>query len=287
MVKAETDLRARESEHQQQQSKLERVVRQVAACRIVAPDAGMVVYATTGGRGGNREPLRVGQDVSERQELINLPSGDAMNVEVKVQESNLRKVREGQTVLVRVDALPGDVFRGRLTRIGLLPDSTRAWLKPDLKVYNCIVELDAPSAKLRPGMGCRAEIVVQELDNAVFVPVQAVIRVKRRPTVYVVGKGPAVPRAIEIGLDNNRMVHVIRGLQPGEQVSLTPPLAEGEEPAADASSQAPQRAPEPGASSADGPPPGAAFTNGPPRRRGGERPGAGAPDSRHGRRPPA
>ena len=232
VVKAETDARAREAEHLQQKAKLDKTQAQIEACRVIAPADGMVVLPTTGsGRwGGNREPLAVGQDVSERQELIHLPISDAMNVEVKVQESNLRKVQPGQTVLVRVDAIPNEVFAGTLTKIGLLPDATRAWLNPDLKVYNCVVELNRSSPKLRPGMTCRAEIVVEELADAVYVPLQAVVRVGRAPTVYVVNHARVTPREVETGLDNNRVVHVVRGLEAGETVWLTPPLAQGETP---------------------------------------------------------
>lgn len=229
MVKAETDARAKEAEYLQQKAKLDKTLAQIEACRIVAPADGMVVYPmTSGGRGGNREPLRVGQEVSERQELLHLPVSEAMDVEVKVQESNLRRIQAELTVLVRIDAMPNEVFRGRLTKIALLPDATRAWLNPDLKVYNCSVVLETSSPKLRPGMSCRAEIIVQELENAMYVPLQTLVRVGQKPTVYVVSRGKVTPREVVTGLDNNRVVHIVSGLEPGETVWLTPPLAEGE-----------------------------------------------------------
>jgi hypothetical protein len=60
------------------------------------------------------------------------------------------------------------------------------------------------------------------------VPVQAVITVADQATVYVLEDNESVPRPVEIGLDNNRMVHVISGLEPGELVLLAPPLKSGE-----------------------------------------------------------
>jgi HlyD family secretion protein len=228
VVKAEADLRARESEHERQQSKLQKIVDQIAACRITAPADGMVVYASSGDgrryRGG--EPLKVGSEVSERQELIHLPTSDALNASIRVQESSLRKVAVGQRALITVDAVPGRVYRGTLTSIPMLPDATRAWLNPDLKVYNCVVELENGAKDLRPGMSCRGEIIVDELPEAVFVPVQCVLRVNGQATAYVASGDSTDKRPIAVGMDNGRMIHVREGLAPGEQVLLTPPLAD-------------------------------------------------------------
>jgi HlyD family secretion protein len=79
-------------------------------------------------------------------------------------------------------------------------------------------------ADLKAGMSCKAEIIVEEYEDVVYVPVQAVLRVEGEPTVFVCAGGSYVPREVEIGLDNNRMVHVIRGLDEGEVVLTTPPL---------------------------------------------------------------
>ena len=102
------------------------------------------------------------------------------------------------------------------------------WLNPDLKVYTTEIHLDEEEDGLRTGMSCRASIIIAEYQDVVYIPVQAVIRIGDQPTVYVVEDGRIKPRKVEIGLDNNRMVHVISGLEPGEHVLLTPPLAEAE-----------------------------------------------------------
>jgi len=49
-----------------------------------------------------------------------------------------------------------------------------------------------------------------------------------KPTVYVVNGKALEPRKVEIGLDNNRMIHILSGLGEGEIVSLTPPLESAE-----------------------------------------------------------
>lgn len=228
MVKAEADLRARESEHERQKSRLAKTLSQIEACRIVAPADGMVVYATSGQGRGYRggEPLKIGTEVTERQELIHLPTSRDMNVSIRVQESSLRKISVGQRVRVTVDAVPGRIYRGVLTHIPVLPDATRAWLNPDLKIYACEAQLEGGAQDLRPGMSCRAEIVVEELADVVFVPVQCILRVNHLPTAHVYAGGSVEKRTVVMGMDNGRMLHVIEGLLPGEQVLLNPPLAD-------------------------------------------------------------
>ena len=76
---------------------------------------------------------------------------------------------------------------------------------------------------------------MEQYADAVYIPVQAVLLVGGRPTAYVLRNDSFEARSVETGLDNNRMVRIIKGLQPGEVVSLAPPLPQAAvgEPASD------------------------------------------------------
>ncbi|MCC5828757.1 MAG: efflux RND transporter periplasmic adaptor subunit [Phycisphaeraceae bacterium] len=229
-VQARADLRAREADFRTQQMRLERMKDQIEKSRIYAPSSGMVVYPTTGQTrwGSNVEPLSAGQEVRERQELIHLPSPGSLIAEIKIHESVLDKVRPGQRVMITVDALPDRRFEGRVARIAPLPDASSMFMNPDLKVYNTVIEIQGQPTDLRTGMSCRAEIIVETFEQAKAVPIQAVVRVDDRPTVYVLERGRLEPRQVRLGLDNQREVRILDGLARGEYVSLTPPLASGE-----------------------------------------------------------
>ena len=230
VVNAEADLRARESQFKREKSKLENINEQIEKCSITAPSGGMVVYAQGEGRRRREEPLAVGREVSERQEILYLPTTTIMNARTQIQESSLSKIKEGLPVLVKINALQGVMLDGVLTKIAILPDSTRSWLNPDLKVYNCEVELEESDADLRPGMSCSVTIVIREFDDAVYVPIQSVVRVGNKPTVYIVKGSKQIARTVKTGMNNNRMIHIIDGLSEGEQVSLAPPLKPSEAP---------------------------------------------------------
>lgn len=228
VVQADADLKAKEQEYARQEAKLNKLLDQISKATIYAPADGMVIYATTARRGGwrdNREPLDEGVEVWERQELIYLPTADSAMAEVDIHEASLEKVRVGLPALITVDALPGQKFLGTVGRIAPLPDSQSMWMNPDLKVYNSDIYLEGEYPDLRTGMSCKVEIVVAQYEDAIYVPVQSVIRVNRQPTVYVVKEdGEVEERPVEIGLDNNRMVRITSGLREGEVVWLAPPL---------------------------------------------------------------
>ncbi|MBP7276288.1 MAG: efflux transporter periplasmic adaptor subunit [Kiritimatiellae bacterium] len=247
VIRAEADLRGRESEYERQNQRLDRILDMIAKCRITAPAAGMVIFATTmAGRRWDREPLGSGVEVVERQELIHLPAKSEMMAVIQIPESSLPKLRTGLPARIRVDAMPGRGFVGSLERIAILPNSAQQWLNPDLKVYDGDVFFSDGDAEMRPGMSCEVEIMVDHYEDAVYVPLQCVIRMENEPTVFIRGAdGGISPRRVRTGLDNNRMVRIIEGLTGGEEVLLAPPLPQSSAPESrDAAPRAGESGPE-------------------------------------------
>lgn len=228
VVQAEAKQKASEAEYKQQQDKFVKIENQIKKTKIYAPMDGTVIYATSTKMSWrtNTEPLDEGQAVRERQELIYLPTTTSYNAEIKVHESSLEKIHVGLPVHITIDALPGRVFTGRVASIAPLPDATSMFMNPDLKVYNSVIQVDGNGADLRNGMSCQAEILIEHFDKALYVPLQAVIRVAGQETLYLAKNGKFVPQPVEIGLDNNRMVQILEGVQAGDQALLTPPLAD-------------------------------------------------------------
>lgn len=298
VVDAEADLRAKEQQHKREQHKLDKVTAQIEKCRIYAPCDGMVVYANDEDRRrGDSEPLAEGVEVFERQALIRLPTATEMSADVKIHESAMEKVREGLPVLVRSDALPGRVFRGTVAKIALLPDSQSRWLNPDLKVYNAEIALqDSENSGMRPGMSCRAEIIIQQFADAMYLPVQCVVQVGGQAMVYSLGPdGQPIAHPVKVGMDNNRMVQILEGVGEGELYMLAPPLpqsmrSEENRPKIDGLEIPPPPAATPSGPPRQGPPqgPGATGGNGPrPNADGPSRPrsGGSAGEAPRGPRP--
>jgi HlyD family secretion protein len=145
---------------------------------------------------------------------------------VQIHESNLSKVKLGLGVRVTVDALPGREFTGHIAHIAQLPDAQSIFMNPDLKVYDSEIYLDGDGSDLRTGMSCRAEIMIEQYETAMYVPVQAVVFSNSRAMVQVVIGSRVENREVEVGLDNNRMIRIISNLKVGERVLLTPEAPE-------------------------------------------------------------
>jgi len=227
IVQAEAELKAKEAELNRQQTKLKKLETQLAKARILSPADGMVVYATSArgmGFHDDRKPLADGVEVWERQELIYIPKSSSSVAEVDVHEASLDKVHPGLPAVVMVDALPGKKFIGTINRIAPLPNAQNMWMNPDLKVYTTDIDLESSDPDLRSGMSCKAEIIVEQYADVVYIPVQAVLLVEGQPTTFVVKEGLVEDRKIQIGLDNNSMIAIFGGLSEGEVVLMTPPL---------------------------------------------------------------
>ena len=223
LVDFEANVRSARSTYDLEVAKLEKLEDQLSKARIYAPTAGLVVYAREDGRRGSDDPIAEGTTVRERQGIITIPSSEKMVVEVKLHESVVQQVEVGQRALVRVDALPGREFEGVVTFKAILPESNSWWANPNLRVYRSEVEISDPDPAMRPGMSCEVEVVVAALEDAVHVPVQAIV-VSGGETICFVREGDSVqPRPVEVGLHNSTWVEVVEGLEGGETVLLSPP----------------------------------------------------------------
>ena len=224
VVQAEANLKAKDLKFSRRKDVLAKLKSQIDKALIYAPADGMVIYATSTrvGRHGNDEPLDEGSEVYEREELIHLPTADSVKAVIKLHEANMNKVKVGMLVEVEVEAIAGKIFMGKVEDIAMLPDAASMWMNPDLKVYPTEISINNSTSVLRTGMTCKARILIEENFDVLYVPVKSIVRIDDVPTVYVnTGQG-LVPRAIEVGLSNNRMIHIISGLEEGEEISLTP-----------------------------------------------------------------
>lgn len=223
----EADLRTQITTLELNLRKLERDEKNLAACKIYAPQDGLVVYAISDNRFSAESLIEEGATVRNRQELIKLPNTSQMKVTVKIHESNINLIRAGLPALVVLDSKPDQPYRAAVDRVALLPDSQARFGNPNLKVYTTEVVITDPLPDIKPGVSARAEIIVTNIADALSVPIQAVTTLRGRQVVYVLKGGKPEPRPVEIGLFNTKFVQILSGLEPGERVLLSPPLDTG------------------------------------------------------------
>jgi len=110
-----------------------------------------------------------------------------------------------------VDALGGDRFEGRISRISPTVD-------PKTGTFRARVEVPDTSRRLKPGMFARVNIVYERRENALQVPRAAILDADGEQSVYVAADGKAEQRRVATGLANNGWVEVIEGLDGSELV---------------------------------------------------------------------
>jgi len=225
-VQAKTDLTSKERQLKLEKTQLERIVKQIESGRITAPQNGLVVYANESGRWrrGRSDPIAEGVSVRYHQKIISLPDVSEMIVEVSIHESARSLLWRGQQATIQVDALEGKVFKGTLSKVPEVPDSSSGWLTPDRKVYKTRIRVENESPEIRPGMSAVVTIYCEKIENCLYIPVQAVfVAGKDTEYVYVMRSGGPEARIVEAGKHNDRNVQVISGLKEGERVYLSEP----------------------------------------------------------------
>jgi len=226
MAQAQARLSNAEEDVTESREDVQRRRKQVDACTIRAPAPGLVVYGTSGEpwREIERGPVREGGKVYQRQTIISLPNTSEIIVEIRVHETSVDKVRPGQHATITIDAFPDKTFQGEVLKVAPLPDSQQGFLNPDVKVYTTKVSMEGSHDSVRPGMSAKVEILVDQLDDVLIVPIQAVAIRESKKLCYVMASNTPQPRAVSTGAFNDTFVEIISGLEEGEQVLLNPPL---------------------------------------------------------------
>jgi HlyD family secretion protein len=132
-------------------------------------------------------PERVGDYVvpgiqnSNGSFLMTLSDMSTVTAEVKVDETDIVSVRIGQDADVTIDAVPGKIFKGKVTEIGSqavlrtsgLATTQSTTSNQEAKDFKVVVTLANPPENLRPGLSTTAKIKTAERNNVLAIPIQA------------------------------------------------------------------------------------------------------------------
>jgi HlyD family secretion protein len=132
-------------------------------------------------------PVRLGEYVvpgiqnSNGSFLMTLSDMSVVTAEVKVDETDIVNVKMGQDADVTIDAVPGKIFKGKVTEIGSqavlrssgLTTTQTTTSTQEAKDFKVVVTLSNPPENVRPGLSTTAKIKTAERKNVVAIPIQA------------------------------------------------------------------------------------------------------------------
>ena len=194
---------------------------------IRAPNDGIVNVLpnvrSSGSWGSSPPPYKEGDRVSTGVAIAEIPDLSEMRIELKLDEVDRGKLKLGQQLRLRVDAIPDKEFTAELDWISPIASVQYRGFGMTEKTFPARATLKNLDSRLRPGMSSSAEILLESEPNSLMIPIRASFIHGGKPAVYV-QRGPNfVIRQIEVGKRNDTDLIVTKGLKEGEIVALENP----------------------------------------------------------------
>ncbi len=253
VAREERTVRMREQELQRLRAQLSASQHQLSMVSFSSPIAGVITKLNV----EEGETAITGTMNNPGTVLLTIADLSVVEAEIEIDETDIVHVELGQPAEVRIDAFADRVFAAEVIEVGKSPITSGATTQAiNFKVVVRVLET-VPGA--RPGLSCTADIVTATRDQAVAVPIQALIlrevRVDENGAIieqdplaeliaaaegasadgdngagelqelegaFVLEDGRAVFRPIEVGIAGERHFEVLSGLDVGQEVVTGP-----------------------------------------------------------------
>ena len=207
---------------------MEQAQQNIKNMHITAPIDGLVVIhgnrESTGGffMGGMTLPdYHVGDQVNPGSSIAEVIDISHLEVAAQIGETDRVNLKTGQSVEVKIDALPGETFSGKVQTVGGAT-SHEFWDDNARHKFDVAVELDHTDARLRPGFAVRLSILGDNLSRAVSIPGGAVFEHDGKKVVYCKRNRGFEMQEVKVrAVSEGRAI--LSGLPPGTVVALVNP----------------------------------------------------------------
>lgn len=177
---------------------------------VVAPLDGVIVwrYADTGAL------IQSGASSNEQDiPIVRLSQSGILRLRMPIPENDVRFVHIGDPMQIRVDAI-GRSFTGKIVRF------TRQ-VNSETRTMETEVDLDNQDLSIDPGMYANAQLQLARADNAVTIPVEALMVNGSRQSVLLLGPDNRIhARIVQTGLRGSKLAQITSGLEPGDRVVI-------------------------------------------------------------------
>ena len=145
------------------------------------------------------------------QDIARLEGIGVLKLDFRVPEAYLRRIKVGQSLVINVDAYPGESFKGSIYAIEpAVDESTRTVLLR--------ARLPNPGVRLKPGMFARVSLDLESRENALLVPEQAIVPRGDGRFVFRIADGKAQMVKVEMGVRRPGEVEILKGLEAGDSI---------------------------------------------------------------------
>jgi RND family efflux transporter MFP subunit len=168
--------------------------------KIIAPFSGTITKRWVDV--GALIPAATASSAPQNAAVVTLMDNSKVRIELAVPAPEAPLVKKELEAEVRVDELPGKVFKGRITRFaGALDDATRTMASE--------IELSNPTRELRAGMFATVKLSIDHKADALLVPVEALVVEKVATSVFTLVDGRAKKVPVKVGFQDGKSVEIL------------------------------------------------------------------------------
>lgn len=184
---------------------------------IKAPSNGMVIYF----REWDGKKRVVGSTVSPWQPTVaTLPDLRLMESITYINEVDIQKIKKDQNVRISLDANPDKVLTGTVTQVANIGEQRP---NSDSKVFEVKIQVNEKDSTLRPAMTTSNQIVVTNVPEALYIPLESIHTEDSTTFVYRSNGGSVSKQEIKVGLMNDNYAVVEEGLEETDEFLLSVP----------------------------------------------------------------
>lgn len=161
----------------------------------------------------NPQNWRLGDSPYQGQMIASIPDIAKMQAKTYINEAEIKKVRPGMKVIVRLDALPSVPFNGTITSISkiCLPRDRE-------KVFNVVVEISESDLRLKPGMTVNCEYILYETENDMYVLNNCLLRENGHSYIFLKRGGSTLKTEVQSGASNSYYTTIKGDVKPGQKL---------------------------------------------------------------------
>jgi len=217
-----------QEKHHKAQLAMDQAERNIKNMRIASPiDGLMVIHGNRDSTGGffmdgmTLPDYHIGDQVNPGSSIAEVIDSSRLEISAQVGETDRTNLKTGQSVDIKVDALPGESFTGKVRTVGGAT-AREFWDDNAKHKFDVAIQLDRADPRLRPGFEAQLSILGDHLTKAVSLPAEAVFEHDGKKIVYCErGRGFEMQEVKVRALSEGRAI--LEGVQVGTVVALVNP----------------------------------------------------------------
>lgn len=215
-----TDVMKIERQIVQQERRLEGERKKMESLTLRAPRSGIAVRARRWP--WSQATWNIGDNVWNGRAVVMMPDMERMKVLIYAQETEYKRLHEGDSVAYAFDAMPGNRGWGRITKLS--PVGQTRTEGSAVKTFEIEASVDSLLAPVDPGLSVQCRVYLRHVPDTMVVPTISVFDQDSLKVVYVEQRtGHYEQRTVTLGENSPRSAIVASGLRPGERIALVKP----------------------------------------------------------------